>query len=224
MRQGYPSVYRGKLWAAASGALAAIHNDPEYYNNLKEHFMTYPSPAYGQIDLDLDRTFLETCSPHSKASREVLKNILYCYAKRNPTVGYCLGMNYIVAHLLRYMGEEEAFWTLCYLIESVLPLDYYTAMVGILVDQKIFSLLVKKMMPSVSAILEKLKLDPSLVSLQWFVCLFTYNIQPEVSDVIWDHLLLQGSKALFRASLSIVSLIERNLLKCSEFSKILMKS
>ncbi len=217
IRQGCPTGYRGHLWTAASGAQAAMQNNPGYYANLKAHFKAYPSPAYAQIELDLDRTFSDPTSEAAKSNRETLKNILYSYAKRNPTVGYCQGMNYLVAHLLRYIGEEEAFWTLCSLVEYILPLDYYTAMVGILVDQKFFTLLVKSMMPSLATTLEKLKLDPSLVSLQWFVCLFSYNLQPEVSDAIWDHLFLLGSKALFRAALAIVSLIERNLLKCSEF-------
>jgi len=205
------------LWAVASGAHAAMQNNENYYDNLKKHFIEYPSQAFPQIELDLDRTFSES-DMYSIDARPALKNILYSYAKRNPTVGYCQGMNYIVAHLIRYMTEEEAFWALCCLIESILPLDYYTAMIGILVDQKLFSLLLKELMPSLSLYLEKLNLDPSLVSLQWFVCLFSYNLQIDVSDSILDHLFLQGSKVLFKASLSIVSLLERELLKCPDFS------
>jgi hypothetical protein len=41
-----------------------------------------------------------------------LKNVLSTYVKRNPTVGYCQGMNFIVGRMLQYMNEEEAFWTL----------------------------------------------------------------------------------------------------------------
>ncbi len=71
-----------------------------------------------------------------------------------------------------------------------------------------------------------LNLDPSLVALQWFVCLFSYNLQPEVreglrsqiSDTIWDHLFLSGSKVLFKAGLAILSLLEKNLLKCKDLS------
>ena len=55
--------------------------------------------------------------------------------KRNPTVGYCQGMNFIVGRLLQFMSEEESFWTLANLIETVLPIDYYSNMVGVLIDQ-----------------------------------------------------------------------------------------
>lgn len=34
--------------------------------------------------------------------------------------------------------EEEAFWIFVMLVESILPLDYYSNMVGALIDQKIF--------------------------------------------------------------------------------------
>lgn len=147
-------------------------------------------------------------------------------------MGYCQGLNFIVAHLLRHMNEEEAFWTLCCLIETILPLDYYSVMIGVLIDQKLFCRMVKAIMPQLWALFKKMGLDPSLVSLQWFICLFSYNLQPEVccifykkcfkvSDEIWDHLFLEGSKMLFKAGLSILSLIEKNLLKCTGFRKII---
>jgi Rab-GTPase-TBC domain len=36
------------------------------------------------------------------------------------------------------MSEEESFWTLTMLIETILPLDYYSNMVGVLIDQHVF--------------------------------------------------------------------------------------
>ena len=141
-----------------------------------------------------------------------LRNVLYAFAKRNCTVGYCQGLNFIVSHFLRQLSEEETFWALCCLIETILPIDYYSAMIGVLIDQKLFSKLIKATMPLLWGHLKKMDLNPSLVSLQWFICLFSYNLKTEVSDEIWDHLLLSGSKILFRAGLS-------NILKCSEFRK-----
>ncbi len=145
--------------------------------------------------------------------------MLYTYVKRNPTVGYCQGLNFIVAHFLRYMEEEETFWAVCSLIESLLPVDYYSAMIGVLIDQKIFIKIVKVTMPILWAHLKRLSLDPSLVTLQWFICLFSYNLNRDASDEVWDNLFLNGSKVLFRAALALISLIEKNILKCREFRK-----
>ena len=43
-------------------------------------------------------------------------------------------MNFIVAKFLNIMSEHEAFTIFSLLIESILPVDYYTNMVGILID------------------------------------------------------------------------------------------
>ena len=146
--------------------------------------------------------------------------MLVAYVKRNPTVGYCQGLNFVVAHLLRYLNEEEAFWVLSMIIETILPIDYYSVMIGVLIDQKLFCKMIKAKMPHMWSFLRKVNLDPSLVSLQWFVCLFSYNLQPEISDEIWDNFLVKGSKILFKAGLSIISLIEKNVMSCKEFSKL----
>eukprot|EP00826_Nyctotherus_ovalis_P054224 TRINITY_DN7089_c0_g1_i12.p1 TRINITY_DN7089_c0_g1~~TRINITY_DN7089_c0_g1_i12.p1 ORF type:complete len:136 (+),score=1.90 TRINITY_DN7089_c0_g1_i12:632-1039(+) len=90
-------------------------------------------------------------------------------------------------------------------------------MVGILVDQRVFACLVENCMPAVWNHLKKMELDLTQVSLQWFICLFSYNLKPEVSDHIWDHLFLSGTKVLFRAGLALISLIKKDVFKCKEF-------
>jgi hypothetical protein len=115
------------------------------------------------------------------------------------------------------MGEEEAFWMLCFIIERVLPLDHYLCMIGTLVDQKIFARLIRKTLPKVWEVLRKYKVNPHMVSIQWVVCLFTQNIQPEVADGIWDHWFLRGSKILFKAGLALLLLLEKNLTQCNNF-------
>lgn len=64
----------------------------------------------------------------------VLRRVLAAYVLRNPTIGYCQGMNNIVAKLISAMDEEDAFWTFCQTIEQILPLDYYSNMLGVLVE------------------------------------------------------------------------------------------
>lgn len=46
-------------------------------------------------------------------------------------------MNFIVAKLLTSMDEESAFWVMVQTVESILPLDYYSNMLGVLIDQKV---------------------------------------------------------------------------------------
>lgn len=109
-----------------------------------------------------------------------MRNVLCAYVKRNPTVGYCQGLNYVVAHLLRYMNEEETFWILCTIIECILPLDYYTVMTGVLIDQKIMGKVMEILMPILWAHCKKICIDPAIVAFQWFICLYSCKLQLDV--------------------------------------------
>ncbi len=66
------------------------------------------------------------------------------------------------------------------IIESILPVDYFTVMVGVLLDQKIFADLINRHLPSMVLHFTKMHMDPALVSLQWFVCLYSYNLPSAV--------------------------------------------
>lgn len=111
-----------------------MDSNPGYYKSLIENFKSYPNPCFSQIDLDIKRTFPHLKTPEAKEREKQMTNILYSYAKRNPTIGYWQGLNFVVAMLLHVLEEEEAFWVLWQLIETILPMDYYTIMTGILID------------------------------------------------------------------------------------------
>jgi len=106
-----------------------------------------------------------------------MRSVLVAYTKRNPTVGYSQGMNFVVSRLLQVLpSEEQAFWVFSMIVESMLPLDYYCNLVGVLIDQKIFYEIFQKRIPDLCDYLIKMGLDPSLLAFQWFVCLFSYNL------------------------------------------------
>ena len=68
-----------------------------------------------------------------------LRNILRAFVQRCPTIGYCQGLNFVGARLLQVMHEEEAFWCICAIIEVILPIDYYSNLLGVAVDLKVFA-------------------------------------------------------------------------------------
>lgn len=105
-----------------------------YYQTLRDLDLTYPNPGFNQIELDLRRTFPNEDPDEMEMHIDPLRNVLNTFLKRNPTIGYCQGMNFIVGNLLRYMNEEEAFWVFVSIVENSLPIDYYSDMLGILVD------------------------------------------------------------------------------------------
>ncbi len=60
-----------------------------YYRQLKSLVMKYPNPSFNQIDLDLRRTFSELKIKQAESLIKKLRNVLFVYTKRNPTIGYC---------------------------------------------------------------------------------------------------------------------------------------
>lgn len=40
-----------------------------------------------------------------------IRRVMTAYTKRNPVIGYCQGMNFIMARFYKYLPkEEEVFW------------------------------------------------------------------------------------------------------------------
>jgi len=82
-------------------------------------------------------------------TQDALYNILLAYTIRNPTIGYCQGFNFFVGRILEafstphYLAQEETFWVMCQIVETLLPLDYYANLVGALIDQKVFESLLQ---------------------------------------------------------------------------------
>ena len=81
------------------------------------------------------RTFPEENLNKNEKFLEKLKNILICYSIRNTTVGYCQGMNFIGGRILLIMeNEEQAFWVFIQIMEQILPITYFSELVGIVVE------------------------------------------------------------------------------------------
>lgn len=113
--------------------------------------MEYPNPCFNQIELDLRRTFPNDPPELMEKYIGPLRNVLCTFVKRNPTIGYCQGMNFVVGNLLKYLNEEESFWTFVSITECILPIDYYSDMLGILVDQKVFEFMLTEKFPKMVA-------------------------------------------------------------------------
>ena len=69
-----------------------------------------------------------------------LRRVLLAYSLHNPDIEYCQGFNRIAAIALLFLDEEEAFWCLLYILEVLLPENYYRKqMIGAQVDQVRYS-------------------------------------------------------------------------------------
>eukprot|EP00347_Sterkiella_histriomuscorum_P005367 403356882 len=211
MWQNEQKLYREErrmMWLCGSQAKQYIsaNFNKDYYQQLLKMNLNYPNPCFNQIELDLKRTSMDLSEEQTIEFINQLRNVLSCYIKRNPTIGYCQGMNFIVAKLLSIMNEEEAFWTLCLIMESILPIDQYMNMVGILIDQKVFRDMMSDLMPQLTEHLDEINFDPSLLIFQWF-------IQVKIIDLLF----ILGNKALFLSALAIIYSLKNELENALDF-------
>jgi hypothetical protein len=85
-----------------------------YYSDLIKNYPdSIASPYENQIDLDLDRTFPKDPFFQDKNNLDKLKNVLLAFSRRESTIGYCQGFNFIVGKILK-ICENEVIISLIY--------------------------------------------------------------------------------------------------------------
>ena len=121
-------------------------------------------------------------------------------------------MNFIGARLLEVMNEEEAFWTMCQLSETILPLGYYANLLNVLIDLRVFEKLLQRKRPKLVKFLESF--DPpftvNLLAFQWFLAMFInhVNLPVETEYTIWDMFFVWGDTVIFSTALTITLMME----------------
>ncbi|KAI9345341.1 rab-GTPase-TBC domain-containing protein, partial [Obelidium mucronatum] len=183
--------------------------EPNYYSKLVQDHIGIPSPFMEEIEKDVRRSLPEHPAYQSKIGIDALRRILTSYSWRNLTIGYAQALNIISAVMMLYMKEEDAFWMLCGLVERVLPDHYTKTLVGSVIDQSVFTSLVKSHLPNLAAHMDKLYMDLSTISVPWFVCLFLNNVALPVAIQILDGVFLDGPKFLFWIALAILKINEK---------------
>lgn len=207
----------------SSGALREKQNNPQYYYNLVNFPEGIPSPYENQIEMDLHRTFPHDDFFKEDSSINALRNILLAYSRRNISVGYCQGFNFIVGRIYKITkNEENSFWIFVQLIESILPISYYVELTGIIVDTSILHILLKMYHPDLYSHLVGIGYDLSLNNIlyKWFVSLFIQNTNDELSFIIWDSLFLEGNIVLFFASLALFRIMKYDMMQTESMEEL----
>ncbi|GAA5820249.1 hypothetical protein JCM3770_003152 [Rhodotorula araucariae] len=216
VRKGIPIVYRPKIWGECSSANEA--REPGLYQELlAQPTTTGEAQCLKQIDMDCHRTFpTNVFFAGNGPGVAKLRNVLIAYSRRNPKIGYCQGMNNLVATLLlTHPAEEDAFWVLVCIIENILPSDYYTSQLLVSrADQQVLQDLVARILPKLAAHLEEQGVELSAITFSWFLSLFTDSLPIQTLLRVWDLFFIHGTIFLFRIALAILKLHEGDLLEC----------
>ncbi|RPA73658.1 TBC-domain-containing protein [Ascobolus immersus RN42] len=215
---GVPVEVRWKIWAECTGACTL--RIPSYYSSLLENAAASTDnddSTLTQILSDIPRTLTSNIFFLHGPGRQKLRNLLHAYALRNPTVGYCQGMNMIAASLLLITPtEEDAFWMLCSIVEHILPATYFEpSLLASRADQRVLKGFVKELLPAVWKHLSSLGVELEASTFQWFLSIFTDTLSAEPLFRIWDVLFcVDPTTFLFQVALALLKLNEKRLLEC----------
>lgn len=139
--------------------------------------------------------------------RNSLRHLLLAYARHNPAVGYCQGMNFFAGLLLLLMPEENAFWTLVGIIDDYFDGYYSEDMIESQVDQLVFEELMRERFPKLVNHLDYLGIQVPWISGPWFLSIFVNILPWETVLRVWDVLLFEGNRVmLFRTALALMDL------------------
>ncbi|TVY82341.1 putative GTPase-activating protein [Lachnellula suecica] len=216
IRVGLPNRLRGEIWEQTSGSLFLRLESPTLFSETLAKFEGRDSLAIDEIEKDLNRSLPEYPGFQSQEGIGRLRRVLTAYSWINEEVGYCQAMNIVVAALLIYMSESQAFFLLAILCDRLLPGYYSTTMYGTLLDQKVFESLVEKTMPILWDHLVKSDVQLSVVSLPWFLSLYINSMPLVFAFRVLDVFFLEGPKVLFQVGLAILRINGEELLDAAD--------
>lgn len=216
IRIGVPNRMRGEIWELCSGSMYLRQANPGVYQTILKENAGKVSQAVEEIEKDLKRSLPEYTAYQTEEGIERLRNVLTAYSWKNPDVGYCQAMNIVVAGLLIFMTEEQAFWCLSSLCETFVPGYYSKTMYGTLLDQKVFEAFVEEKMPLLWSHIVEHDIQLSVVSLPWFLSLFFTSMPLEYAFRIMDIFFMNGSKTLFQVALAVLKVNGDDLLQTED--------
>ncbi|KMP03195.1 hypothetical protein DIZ76_012898 [Coccidioides immitis] len=216
IRVGLPNRLRGEIWEITSGSFYMRLRSPNLYEETLSKFSGRESLAIDEIEKDLNRSLPEYPGFQSEEGIGRLRRVLTAYSWINEEVGYCQAMNIVVAALLIYMSEAQAFFLLSVLCDRLLPGYYSTTMYGTLLDQKVFESLVEKTMPILWEHLVRSDVQLSVVSLPWFLSLYINSMPLVFAFRVLDVFFLEGPKVLFQVGLAILRINGEELLDVTD--------
>ncbi|KAI6778194.1 putative GTPase-activating protein-like protein [Emericellopsis cladophorae] len=216
IRVGLPNRLRGEIWELTSGSIFLRLENPTQYEETLAKFEGQDSLAIDEIEKDLNRSLPEYPGFQSEEGINRLRRVLVAYSWTNPDVGYCQAMNIVVAALLIYMSEAQAFFLLSALCDRLVPGYYSTTMYGTLLDQKVFEGLVEKTMPILWDHLVKSDVQLSVVSLPWFLSLYINSMPLVFAFRVLDVFFVEGPKVLFQVGLAILRINGEELLDATD--------
>ena len=78
----------------------------------------------------------------------------------------------------------------------------------------------KERLPKLCEHLELHDFNPDLIAFQWLACLFSINLPQHIGFAVWDLFFIKGISVIFGTALTVLSLMEKEILKVDKFEEI----
>jgi hypothetical protein len=110
-------------------------------------------------------------------------------------------------------------------VEQLLPIDFYSNLVGALVDQKVIQHLMQEQCAKLLKHLERwpeLNMMLAQMVFKWLMCLFVGELPEETELLVWDLFFLKGSYIIYKVALTLIQIISVQILKLDKYNDIIM--
>jgi len=213
-RCGIPCMLKGELWPT----LVSI--DERTFEQLERMYRTFGSKQSDYHDIitaDLPRTF-PTHPKFNENGRRQLYRVLNAYSIYDNEVGYCQGMNFIVATLLVQMPEETAFACfVCFMFRYNLRSLYNDHFEGLTRNLFFIEKLIKSGSDKMRRHLTMCHIEPGMYAHQWLLSWFCCRFPLTFSTRVIDLLALDRNKSntvLVRLTVCLMLAYKHDVLAC----------
>lgn len=231
IRRGIPPEWRGNAWFFYAGGHEKLNKNVGVYDQIVKDTVGMQNKDTEVIERDLHRTFPDNkyfkpelvdgiVRPGEAPMITSLRRVLVAFAQSRPQIGYCQSLNFLVGLLLLFMSEERSYWMLVIITERIIPQVHLANLEGVHTDQGVLMMCIHEYIPKLWSLIGKsfdgtvLKDDNiltrppplTLVTSAWFMSMFVGILPIESVLRFWDIIFYEGSKTLFRLSLTICRL------------------
>ena len=227
-RKGIPDCLRTKVWQIFANIKSLKKGNENYYsnlvNNLSKEKDILKKEDEDVIIRDLHRTFPKNFIFMDKLGlgQRALYRVLGAYSHYNKKTGYVQGMGFITALFLTYMNEESSFWMLHSMMINYEMIGFYLKDFPELRKVLyVFLSLLKKFVPNVYLQFKNFNIYPTMYASQWFFTYFASLFDFNIVVRIYDCILLEGFKIVYRIALGILKLNEKKILKFNHFEEVM---
>jgi len=205
VRFGIPDEYRGQFWQRLSQSDQMKQRNVGLYQKL----LASPSLYQKNIEADVHRSFPNATIKNAVDTPEKLAslyNVLHAYSVLDKLVSYCQGMNYMVAVLLMFMEEEDAFWVLVNMMYHYGLSGLYRDDTPVLADyMEFFHQCAVERYPRIIHHFDEQGFVPNMYVTEWFTTLYVYRLPLCTVVRIWDFFFAYGQESLFKVGLALLA-------------------